>query len=83
MGDDDVTNCCHGDLVFEITSNGKGKKEERALQRAEEKKSEGRRGRDEEGGRKGALMLHVGEEREAEAPYNVRSIQCLPVNAVM
>ena len=25
MGDDDVTNCCHGDLVFEITSNGKGK----------------------------------------------------------
>lgn len=24
MGDDDVTNCCHGDLLFEITSDGKG-----------------------------------------------------------
>lgn len=26
VGDDDVANCCHGDLVFEITSNGKAKK---------------------------------------------------------
>lgn len=75
MGDDDVTNCCHGDLVFEITSNGKGKRSE--LHREQRRKWERRGGGgDEEGERKGALMFHVGEEKGEKWPYNVRSIQC-------
>lgn len=74
VGDDDVTNCCHGDLAFEITSNGEGEKEP-AIQRAQEKmRKEG--GGDEEGERRGALMFLVGEEEGEKSPHNVRSIQC-------
>lgn len=48
MGDDDVTNCCHGDLVFEITSNGKGGKRGGSLveSRRENEKKNGRGGKE-------------------------------------
>lgn len=42
MGDDDVTNCCHGDLVFEITSNGKGKGASRVDGRGENGNEKGK-----------------------------------------
>lgn len=80
VGDDDVTNCCHGDLVFEITSNGEGK--ERAVfrnqSRGENEKGKGEERRRWRGWRrrKGALMFHVGEEKGEKWPCNVGSIQC-------
>lgn len=58
MGDDDVTNCCHGDLVFEITSNGEAKG---ACKTADEKiREERKEGDGKAEGKKRAVKFCVG-----------------------